>query len=406
MKTRQVIFIIIVFSFMSLFGCYSLIMQKEGNISTLEKRELRYIIPLNLDNWLEKEFQASMENGLIDNFWQRNKWLGFYNKTNMSLNHMGYNAVSVFLNKNKNNAVNVQKINEKVSYIEEIRHLIRTPTVYNDEKAKEVIENINKIRILKDKYNSIDFYIYLPLLAHHNNIFADNYEGIYYYDLFKELSIPFDRLRVNDIYDLKRMYYSTDHHWSHIGSYEGYKDIVNLLFKSEVKPRIPIREEILDNVTFFGSHSRIIAHAINLRGDIMVKYIFDLPEYELYIDEESISEYGHFTDYVNGDIDNSKDFDHYNWLYQSRKGKIIFDTKRGDLGNILIISDSMSNAIRDVLASHFNKSIFINLDTYKRKYGDFNIDYYFNEYDINKVLIMVNLGGYFSNGELKNLNIE
>ncbi len=131
-----------------------------------------------------------------------------------------------------------------------------------------------------------------------------------------------------------------------------------------------------------------------------------MPEYDLLVNGEEMEEYGHFSEYIKDNIDNSKDFDHYNWLYESRKGEIIFDTHRDDKNNILIISDSMSNAIRDVLASHFNKSIFINLDTYQRKYGDFIIENYLAKNKIDKVLFMNTLDNYKSDGEMKYLIVK
>ena len=81
----------------------------------------------------------------------------------------------------------------------------------------------------------------------------------------------------------------------------------------------------------------------------------------------------------------------------------MFDTNRNHLENILIISDSMSNPIRDVIASHFNKSIFINLDMYNSEIGEFNIDDYISEYKVKKVLIMDILSNYFPSGEMDKL---
>jgi hypothetical protein len=391
---------------MIIFSGYALIKQGKSNISYLEKRELSYIKPLTTKEWFSKEFQASVDSSIIDNFFKRNDCLKYYNKINMKLNIIGNKSTSVFFKKYLDKMIILQNINEKVSYIDEISYLVRNPYIYDKDIGLGIINNINKIKILSNKKDDVKFYIYLPLMANENDIFDISNLNTSYLRLFDSLSIPFKNLEVNNIHDLEKVYFSTDHHWSHIGSYQGYTDIINLLFKGAEKAKFPVSEKEFIDVRFFGSHSRAIAHSVKTRGDSISKYIFDLPEYDLYVDGVLTETYGHYEDYVKGNVDNSKDFDHYGWMYQNRKGKIIFDTKQENLENMLVISDSMSNSLRDVLASHFDKTIFINLDEYQRTYGEFIIEEYIDKYEIDKVLVMVVLGNYFPEGELKYLNVK
>lgn len=406
MKIKRMIFVILFFFILIILGGYALITQEKSNISFLEKRELSYIKPLSINNWLSKEFQESVDSSISDNFLERNNWLKYYNKTNMELNTIGNKILLILFNGKLDQRYSIQKVNERISYIKEISYLIRNPYTFDETFENAIKNNIKKINSLADKYKGVRFYIYIPTMANETNIFDTDVQRYNYMDIFHEATVPVKKLEIHNIYEFKKMYFKTDHHWSHIGSYQGYTDILGLLFDGHENPRIPIKEVKFDSVNFYGSHSRAIAHSIELEGDSISKYIFDLPEYKLYINGELTEEYGHYNDYVKGDIDNTKDFDHYNWMYQRREAEIIFVTNQEERDNILVISDSYSNAIRDTLASHFNKSIFINLDQYQRTYGIFEIEEYLNKYNVDKVLVMVVLTNYFPDGELKYLKSD
>lgn len=406
MKTRRILFILVISSIIVFLSGYALAKQKYESISYLESRPLNSIAKLNVDNWFNKVFQTSVDDALADNIYKRSEWLKLYNRLSIKFAVMGKRIVSIVFEKNENERISVTPINETISLIEEIEYLIRTPMVYEDEIAKAIKYNFDKIVILSKKYEDIDFYIYMPLLANQNEIFETNSSDKSYFEIFDSDCISFDFLKVKNIYDLKNTYFSTDHHWSHIGAYQGYVDIINLLFDDKEKAKVPLKEEKIEEVKFYGSHSRAIAHSLDFGGDDISKYIFDLPDYEFFVDGERVKEYGNLSEYINGILEISRDFDYYQWLYQGRKGEILFDTHRENKDDILVISDSMSNAIRDVLASHFNKSVFINLDMYQRTYGDFAIDDYLKKYEIDKVLFMDTLGNYTAAGEMKNLIVR
>jgi hypothetical protein len=70
----------------------------------------------------------------------------------------------------------------------------------------------------------------------------------------------------------------------------------------------------------------------------------------------------------------------------------------------LIFADSFSNINRDVIASHFNKTIFISPALFKEKYGDFTTEVfekYIADNQINKVLFMSSLISYYDIGDIK-----
>lgn len=406
MRAKRIIFLVIILSSMFYLSGYSILKQNKENISYLENRELSSIKPLTANNWFIEEFQSSVDSAIMDNIWRRSDWLKYYNELSMNLNILGDKTMLVLFKRDLNNIIELQNVNDSISLVNKISYLIRNPYKYDENTEQAIKNNIHKIELLSKKFKNVGFYVYLPLMANENEIFWNDEINKSYLRLFDYLSLSVKKFEVNNIYDIKRLYFRTDHHWSHIGSYQGYTDIINLLYEGHVVARVPIYEEKFESVNFFGSNSRAIAHSLEIKGDSISKFIFELPKYELYINGVKTQEYGHYSEYTKGKIDNSKDFDHYNWMFQGRKGIITFETDQDDLENILIISDSMSNPIRDILASHFNKSIFINLDEYQRTYGDFKIEEYISNYNIDKVLVMVVLENYFTEGELRHLIVE
>lgn len=406
MNVKKILFVLVIIIGMGALGAYPLMNQKESNVSNLEKRELSYSKPLTISNWIAKEFQTSIENTVTDNFWRRSQLVQHYNKLNANISIVGNKIMSACLEKYLGQRIILRNINDKVSYMNEISYLVYNPLVYDEEIEKEIGKNLEKIKCLDYVNKGTSFFVYIPLVSNQNIMVDISGVSERYLNLFVESKIPVKSLQVGDVEDLKKTYFGTDHHWSHIGAYQGYTDIIKLLFGGKEKEKVPISEEILEDVNFYGSFSRSIAHTIDMKGDSISKYVFDLPDYKLYINGILTEEYGHYSDYINGDIDGDKDFDHYNWLYQAREAEIMFVTNQENLENILVIADSMSNPIRDVLASHFNRTLFINLDRYQGMYGEFEIQEYIDKYKIDKVLVMLTLDNYFPEGDMKYFNVE
>lgn len=389
---------------LALIGTYILIIKDKPEVSQLENRRLSQVRKLTINSWLTKEFQESVEITIADHYVGRSKWIKYYNKFEMDLNDLGSKLITTLYNENSIRQ-GVQAVNSNISVvlIEDSQYLIRSLYTYDQIVEKVINHNIDIVNNLNKKYAEVDFYVYIPVMAHETNIVDTDKTAEMYLNLFQKLDIPYKQLDVRNTLDFQEIYYKTDHHWNHEGAYNGYLDIISILFNGEEKANSPIGKDCYNDISFYGSHSRRIAHSLEIEADRLCKYRFDLPEYKIHIDGSTVAEYGNLIKYINGDIDKTKGFDHYNFLYQSRRAEIIFETDREDYENILIISDSMSNPIRDIIAMHFNKSVFINLDMYQTYKGEFDIKQYIEDYKVNKVLIMVALGNYFPEGELKYL---
>lgn len=407
MRVKDQWFAIIFILCISMAGIYALFINNEQEISQLEKRKLSNIKDFTVNNWVNKDFQNSVENTVADHYIARNQWIKQYNRMEIYLNIVSNDIISEVFHKFADKQILIQQVSKKLNLVtlNGQRYLVRPSHVYDENIENGIINNINKINFASNKYNNIDFFVYLPTSPEDTTLFDKDSAGDRYLNQFNKLEIRHAKLEIRNIQDYQRMFFKTDHHWNHIGAYQGYADITNLLFDKKVKPYSPIDVKTFDSVDFYGSNSAKIAHAVQLEPDKLSKYIFQLPQYKLYINGKIVEEYGNYSKYLSGKIDKTFGFDHYNSLYQSRRGEIIFDTGReNDYDNILVISDSMSNPIRDVIASHFNKSVFINLDRYNAEIGEFNLGQYIKKYKIKKILFMVILENYFPEGELKHLD--
>jgi hypothetical protein len=60
-----------------------------------------------------------------------------------------------------------------------------------------------------------------------------------------------------------------------------------------------------------------------------------------------------------------------------------------------VLCTSYSNAIKDLVASHFNKTYYV--DT--RHYKDFDVNEYIEENDIDMVLMMGDIASFVGGGE-------
>ncbi len=102
--------------------------------------------------------------------------------------------------------------------------------------------------------------------------------------------------------------------------------------------------------------------------------------------------YGHQEEYLNG---KSSEEISYGAFYGGDDGEIIFDTGNSNKENILVIGESYDNAILKLIASHFNKTISIDLRNYVHCMDkEFNFSEYINDYNIKKVLFIGNVDFY------------
>ncbi len=136
--------------------------------------------------------------------------------------------------------------------------------------------------------------------------------------------------------------------------------------------------------------------AISIGGTFLFKeqicaYLFDLPDYDVYYNDSLVDRYSDKDLYLKGEYG----IPSYGGYYGPDLGLIEFDFHQPHKENLLVIGESYDNAISDLLASHFNKSYYVDLRAYETDMGEeFNIEKFIKDKDISKVLFIGNIDFY------------
>ena len=175
-----------------------------------------------------------------------------------------------------------------------------------------------------------------------------------------------DYLRLNSVEDYAAYYYTTDHHWNYRGSYVGYCQIVAMILGEE-EPVLEPLETVTFPVKFNGSMNKSLKQT-NSEEEFTV-YRFDYPEMKVELNGHPKPKYGNQQAYFDGKYPRDPLSNHYNYFYGGEYGLVHFETDRTDRGNLLVYSNSMSDALDMLLASHFHHTYFVDPRHYQRAMG-------------------------------------
>lgn len=201
-----------------------------------------------------------------------------------------------------------------------------------------------------------------------------------------------DYLRLGSLEEYGQYFYTTDHHWNYRGSYAGYRQIVRMLI-GEDEPLIEPVETVTFPAKFNGSLNKNL-HRSDSQEDFTV-YRFEYPEMKLEIDGRPRNSYGNQEAYFTGRYSRGTQMNHYNNFYGGEVGLLHVDTGRTDRGNLVVFSNSMSDALNLLLASHFNHTWIVDLKHYGGGIGSFHISGMAGIWEADQVLILGD-GYYFS----------
>ena len=94
------------------------------------------------------------------------------------------------------------------------------------------------------------------------------------------------KMEINNLEDIRKYFYRTDHHWNYEGSYRGYKEIVTaILGENEelIRPNELIElRSILD-----GSEARSLGGVYYFKEHFSA-YDFSLKEHEIYLNKKKV----------------------------------------------------------------------------------------------------------------------
>lgn len=186
--------------------------------------------------------------------------------------------------------------------------------------------------------------------------------------------------------DFKKYFYQTDHHWNYRGSYLGYKLCMKMLEGENVKLLEPTGIHTYPAI-YNGSLAR--DNLLRCSTELFTVYEFDIPPYRTYVDDVE-AEYGWRSWYVSDeDFPHKVYSNHYGMYYGDDHAKIVYDFDNPDAESILILATSWSNAINDLIASHYNETHVLDFRHYRNTYGEgINAQKYMDEHGLTKLLIL------------------
>ena len=393
-KKRNLLFVVLIMGTLIVLSL-SVIFKETKEISNEEARYLTTFESLVNTSYLDGSFQNTFEEAYTDQFVFRNQIVMFKKGFDYLVKDFML-SLTDDLTLNKMPEVNVNQIGNSSWLI----NMIVEDTPENEYRFKTRAEEINA---LQERHPDVDIYVYMPTQVHDTDIF-DAANGIVgggpaLTKIFKNtLEVPYSEYQLNTIDDYYKAYYMSDHHPNNVGADIFYQDIVKLLDIDE-EPLRPTGEDCHVGTTFLGTFARQTGFISD--ADEFCIYTYDLPDYDVYSDG-ILQDYQSRNDFVNYDVE-SLDEKYPYWYgiaYTSYEPIMEFDSHQEDKENLLIIGDSYSSSIADLLASHFNHTYRVmpyNVEFYTKQL--FNYDKFIVEHDIDKVVFMLTFENYYYQDE-------
>lgn len=409
---RNKCFIILIMSFLIVIPIYMIFIKTPNEKSDIENRYLVTFEQLKGKSFLDKSFQSTLSDALIDQFIMRYR----FNSIKKQVEILTANMLEPLYLVDKTDLTLSFVPGTGVVKVGESNYLMNYVMDYKEEYEIQYRSRISQINQLQKDFPNIRVSVYKPTQIHEVSFFdeANNIEsfGAYYNQLFIDnLDVNYGYLHIEDVKTYFDYFYSSDHHWNNRGSYQGYLDIMALLGIDELPVGI-VDEVCNDQNIFNGTFSSRTSNAYP--GSVMCAYQFkDLIETEV----SSISnEYGYEelettilgnTLYWVEQVENSNSFAmknkevlpegyYYNEAYPAYGPLSVFDTHQSDKKSILIIGDSYMGPVLPLLATHFNRIYAVNPSVYeeltKEKFDTYE---FLREIEVDEVLIMYTIENYF-----------
>lgn len=378
MKRCENIVFLFLLSVVYIFGL-STFFKTETLTSKTENRELATFKHFTLQSFLNGSFQDNFENALSDQFILSEEIRVGYANTIKSI--PTFNLEDSIC---KNHYLELaNSVDRRRGTFDCDDYMIYYPEPLTDTENEIVYENIakyNRINTLTDTYyffiNDSSVYDFKnnQKVVDYDSILKTNLAGNYKYD-----SLDF-----NSYDEFKQYFYKTDHHWNYNGSYTGYTKIAKLLGLKNIKKPLELST---NHENFYGSHAQNTKN-YNYEEEFSF-YKFNSKPHTTLINGQPDT-YGHYNDYINHNYEYDKTVNYYAYFYGVDNGEIIYDYQQPDKENLLIISNSYSNAVNELLAENYNKTYIIDLRLYDRYFGkEFSFSKYLEEHHIDKTLFIL-----------------
>lgn len=321
---------------------------------------------ISINSFLKKNYQDKIEAAFSDRV--------YYNEPIISQKKKIDNYIFQKVNKNNNNNLYKPILKDYYLYNND-DYILSLPTIQNNNGRHNdsVIKSYNNIKC-RNKY--------LYYIDTSDSINFNTNDKYLYSDVIKKFdTFKVAHFKINNYDEYQKYFYKTDYHWNDIASYEGYKDIINLVKKDD-KIKVPTKRiKLSDN--FYGNIA--LEHQyFKIKEDFYYNK-FDLGNYKVYIDGKK----------VKNRMANEQKYLFFK-MYGFIKKEIKFDFNQENSENLLILSNCFGLPIFDLIASHYNKTFVVDIRLNK----DLNVNQYIKENNIDNVLVITS-GFYYNDEEFR-----
>ena len=393
MKKRN-IFISLLFTLILFFVFVYVIFLKTPNEKlSMEGRVANKFIAPTIYNIKDGSFQSSFENAMTDQFMKREVFLKLYYRYDYFLNR-----ISV-IDKGEYSLV---KIGDNVYTFDAAKdYLLEFPLFKRNDMEEGIVNITNNINDISNKYPDINMYVYKPLRLNEADIFDEDNDfsayGPVYEDLFKSSlneDVQYGTNGFVSLEDYKAKYYMTDPHWNNVGADEGYRQIVDMFNVNygNMEYATYDSEYCFDDFEYYGQYGR--GSAYQTKGDTFCDYNYQLEDYKTIVNGEQ-KQYDAKEQFKNNTIDSYS----WNFMYSIYHGndeaEIIFEFDQNTNRNLLVFTDSYAGPIKNLLASHFDKTYYID----PRINPGFVLSDYLEQNEITDILYLGFFGSLYSTPE-------
>jgi len=242
------------------------------------------------------------------------------------------------------------------------------------------------------RYKDVSFYLYYIEKETDIDFVTGERSGIFEY-LRDTVNLPSEnvnRFNVTNFEDFDKWFYKTDHHLNLRGADECYRQLLAWLLPGETA----LEAKGLYQLGYY-SGSKANGTETGSYKDIIACYSYDYPDVKTLENGKQVGYYGAQEYYIKKVNENGELLSKltYGQLFGQDSGEVRTENSASNNGSILLLGESMDNALIRLLSSHYSKLYSVDTRNYKKQMGEeFSLSKYLKMYpDIDKVLFIGNL---------------
>lgn len=367
-KTRFIDMLTSLFLVVIIFGfSLGIIIKPDNNFSEQENRYLQQAPKFTLDRLIQGKFTSEISDYFSDQFIMRDVFVG------------AKSVMEIGMLKHENNSVTLGKDGYIIKRVDYPNYDIIAKNVSSISIFGKAMEELGITYTLAMAGRNVDvLQRYLPSMypnQHSDNLW-EYFESLVTDVDYVDLRTPLKSIVDSDTNE--QIYYKTDHHWTTLGAYYAYAEII----KSFGEEPLPLNYFYIERVSdkFYGT-TWSTAGMKWIQPDIMNFFRYDGDEY--YITE--IVDTGRIIEgFYDWEQINKKD--KYSAFIGGNNSRVnIYHSEGTTREKLLLLKDSFAHSVAPFLAYHYDL-IILDMRYYKNPVKDLVI-----EENIDRVLILNNI---------------